>query len=276
MATEITQVLPAALRAKVEIGERGVDRPEREVAWFYRFLEIGDHIAAALAVGYEDGKAAAAGRRLKAKYAPHIREALVHVGQADLPLAAETLRRVMRSYDPDARIRVVKTMRNGDVLEYEDADPVKSSPAAAAAAVKAAESYLDRFGLPKGLKIEMDGQDTAESDFRSLIDRLVADEGLEAVRRFPTIMKNYEYRRYFEDKVAAGEYDGSAAVDITDESWETGVDSDLNTPVVNMPGEDSPDSPWAEGADAEPVLGGDGHLGERPPAASAGGEPDYI
>lgn len=211
--TSITESLPPALRAKLEIDRHDNDRDEREVAWYYRFLEMGNETEAALFAGFEDDKAAHHGRRLKKKFAGIIREGLVYVGQADLPLALETLRRVMRAYDPEARISVVKTLKNGDVLEYEDADPVRSSPAAASAAVKAAESYMDRLGMPKGFVLEI-VESGADKDYRMMVDQIVAQEGVAAVRLMPSIMGFREYREYFEEGVAAGKY-GQGIIDVT-------------------------------------------------------------
>lgn len=269
----IPQALPAALRSKIEITEAGNDRPEKEVAWFYRYLECGDHILAALDVGYEDDEASAQGRRLKNRYAEFIREGLIHVGQADLPLAAETLRKVMRAYDPSARIKVRKELRNGDVLEYEDADPVRSSPAMASAAVKAAESFADRFGLPKVTKFE-DNRESAESqDFRLLIDNLVSKEGLEAVRRLPTIMDHLEYRKYFEDSLAAGKY-GQGIIDVTS----TDVTPDPPHPVSGGAGDDAgaPPTESPAGEEQGTVNIEIGDAGQGGPLAGPSSELDYL
>ena len=213
---QIIQVLPPGLRSKIEITEHGTDRDEREVAWYYRFLEIGNARGAALDVGYPDDKAGTRASGLKKKFAGLILEGLMFVGQSDLPLAAATLRLVMRTYDPDATIEVTKYDREGNVSEtYTAPDPGRAVPGMASAAVKAAESYMDRFGMPKGLKIDL-GAGGEGDDFRLLIDRLVAEEGIEAVLRMPTVMAHKEYRDYFEKKMASGEW-GPGTVDITDE-----------------------------------------------------------
>lgn len=74
---------------------------------------------------------------------------------------------------------------------------------------------MDRFGMPKNLKIDQTG-DGVVTDFRLLIDRLVAEEGLEAVKRMPTVMSHREYREYFEAGMKAGKW-GSGMIDITEE-----------------------------------------------------------
>ena len=232
----ITESLPPALRAKLEITDGGSDRKEEEVGWYYRYLEMGDAAEAARFVGYPDDKAAAAGRRLKVKFAGIIREGLLYVGQTDLPVAKATLMRVMNAYDPDARITVKKTLKNGDTLEYEDADPVRSSPAAASAATKAAESLMDRLGMPKGFVLEV-VESGRDRDFRQQVDFLVAQEGVAAVRLMPSIMGFREYREYFEEGVAAGKY-GQGVIDITPEVVTPG----LASPVSSGAGDDVPTS----------------------------------
>lgn len=252
----ITESLPPALRAKLEITDGGSDRKEEEVGWYYRYLEMGDAAEAARFVGFEDDKAAAAGRRLKVKFAGIIREGLLYVGQTDLPVAKATLMRVMNAYDPDARILVKKTLKNGDVLEYEDADPVRSSPAAASAAVKAAESLLDRLGMPKGFVLTV--EDSKDIDYRARIDETVFREGVAAVRLMPTIMGFRENREYFEEGVASGKY-RQGVIDITpgpmtasgdsgsiaqneDGSWSEVVTPGLASPVSSGAGDDVPTS----------------------------------
>lgn len=248
----ITESLPPALRAKLEIDDHDNDRDEREVAWYYRYLEMGSAKEAAVFAGYDDDKATAAGSRLSRKFAGIILEGLQYVGQTDLPVAKATLMRIMAAYDPDARIKVKKTLKNGDVLEYMDADPVASSSGAAQAALKAAEAVLDRWGMPKNVKLEMVESGVAQ-DYRAQIDETVAREGVAAVRLMQTIMGHREYREYFEGKYGQGVIDitpgpvtasgdGGSIVRNEDGSWSEVVTPGLASPVSSGAGDDVPTS----------------------------------
>jgi len=191
--------LPAGLRRKIEFFPSGRARDRRRVAWLYRYLETGDGAQAARDVGFPEGSAANAAWHMRMEYSAIIVEAVKYYGATVLPLAVAVLSRAMRAYDPDARIVVVKEMRDGTVLRYTDADPARSSAQVAMAAVKAAAELMDRCGMPKSTTVEFKPDEAGipgADDFRLLIDRMVGMAGLDAVRRMPWVMTHREYRDY--------------------------------------------------------------------------------
>ena len=191
--------LPQALRNQVEFLPSGRPRAPAKVVWFYRFLETGDDPQSARDAGYSKKTSANMGWNLRQEFAPLILKAMKYKGASDLPFARAILLRVMRAYDPEAKIPVTKHLRGGGVEIYETFDPARAGPAMATAAVKAAETYMDRFRLPKTERHEIIAEDDVTADFRLLIDRMVASVGLDSVRQM-AIMERREYRDYLEGK----------------------------------------------------------------------------
>lgn len=194
--------LPARLKRQIEFRGDGKPREPRRIAWLMRFLEIGDGPQAARDVGYSVKSAANQAWSLRQDFAPIIRQALEVQGVMDLPLARAILLKAMRAYDPDARITVRKVMKDGSVEEWETFDPARAGSANAMAATKAAEAYMDRFGMPKVTKLDVKEsvEEGSLEDFRLLIDRMVAGAGIDAVRQMPWVMEHREYREYLVGK----------------------------------------------------------------------------
>lgn len=196
--------LPHTLRRRIEFWPDGKEREPRRVAWFYRYLEIGDGAEAAREVGYSKDSSASTASRLKQEFAPLVLEALRYQGVADLPVARAVLLRAMRVYDPEAKVEEVRKLANGDEVRRMVPDMAKAGAAVGMMAVKAAEAYMDRLGMPRAMEIKLEtGEDATKDDFRLLIDRAVAGMGLDAVRQMGWLMSNREYREYVEEKYGA-------------------------------------------------------------------------
>lgn len=189
--------LPSHIRKAIEFTPAGKARSRRRVVWFFRYMEMGDASQAARDAGYPAKYSAQTGHFLRQEFAPLIFKAMQYQGVMDLPLMRATLVGIVRGYDPTATVTSRRVLRDGSVEEYEIPDPAKAGAPMAAVAVKAIETYFDRFGVPKttNLNISHDEGDVG-ADFRLLIDRLVGSAGLEAVLRMPTIMGHKEYRDY--------------------------------------------------------------------------------
>lgn len=189
------------MRREIEFLPNGDPRTEKQVAWFYLHLETGDAAQAARDAGYSEKSAANIGWNLKRDFASLIFKAMQYQGVVDLPFARATLLKVMRAYDPDAQVESVRVFKDGSTEAHMIPDPAKAGAPMGAIAIKAAEAYMDRFGLPKQTNLVIDhGESDVGDDFRKLIDRLVVGGGLDSVRQNTSIMAHKEYRDYLEGK----------------------------------------------------------------------------
>jgi len=237
---EIALSLPGSLQGKVQIHPSGRERDRKEVYWYYRFLEIGDHKRAAIDAGYPPDKAADIGRRLKYRFADEIAEAMPHIGKASLPLAHATLVHIMEAYQPGKTVTVTRHMKNG-VSEEREEPHVLASPAMATVAERAAETVMDRFGLPRMQELHLREQDPSEVDFRKRIDIVVQEVGVEAARRARIITEFAEHREYFLAKLIAGDYDAYRYDDIIDVTPERVEETDALVLEAPQETEDEPE-----------------------------------
>ena len=175
--------VPKWLLAQVQKTPSGKDRDPIAVAWFFRFLETGEATQSVIDVGWDGAQPSWKAHHLKQQFAHLLSQAIKY----------------RRTWSEAKALRLL------DYAMELGMDPkFRNDPRVLANALKAADSILDRGDMPKGAKIHgletTPEEEKVEMDAHVLIDLLVENIGIEAVRLMECVAGYKTHRDYLDSK----------------------------------------------------------------------------
>ena len=190
--------LPALRDAVWAIASKGVDgeTAARKVAWFNAYLETGDAAGSVTASGFKGTQPARKASALVKQFYPLIAEAVQLHRAALEPLALKVLEGVLQA---DHMVPLVGKDAHGNAVALGTKVP---DAKILGVKVKAADSVLDRGGMPKGLALhgtlQVAGDSERAADWQAHLDELVLRLGVDVVKALPLVRQRPDLRDYVE------------------------------------------------------------------------------